>query len=242
MIRLAEASGFISLSGSEAAIRIACLAAAYGQAPFLQLYTDTESANRLALMDGVAFFHAPAGVTADWRAFLCMLPEIAVLRTDADTGIAVGRLWGQTARTGLTMRYIGHSTESTAQSGLVMPEKLYALLRGCFSDLPPFASWYVDVSHRVRHGLCHIVTLTEQGKPVSCAMTLAETPAQVLLGAVCTEPAYRGRGLAQRCLLSLLQQFPAHECYLSPASESLQAYYARLGFVPAGTWAIIHRR
>ncbi len=150
------------------------------------------------------------------------------------------------------------------------PRELYPLLRACFGDaLPPFESWYVDVSHRFRHGWCRTAGIRTGGALAACAMTTAECgpePAAAenfpgnrgtsceginpynggaaLLGAVATQPEYRGRGYASRCLSALTAALQAEgrHVLLSPKNEYAQALYERLGFMVCGEWGEIHRK
>lgn len=240
MIRELIPEDLIDCTGGEAAIRIAGLAAAYGtQAPFIRYYADADGKNRLAVMDGTAIFHAPDGVNEEWRRFLCLLPDIERVRTDAVAGETLSALWKTPARRGILMRYAGEQPIDTATEGLPAPDKLYALLCRCFAEMPPFESWYVDVSHRVRHGVCHIATLWRGETCISNAISVAETNTQALLGAVCTDAAYRGQGGAARCIRALIRQLSGRQIFLSPKTDDVIPFYEKLGFVPCGTWAVV---
>lgn len=84
------------------------------------------------------------------------------------------------------------------------PRSVYPLLAQCFEDgLSAFDSWYVDVSHRLRHGCCHMVVLSDAQGPAATAMTVAECHGAALLGAVATRPDCRSRGYASACVSTL---------------------------------------
>lgn len=63
------------------------------------------------------------------------------------------------------------------------PREVYPLLCACFGDtLPPFESWYADVSHRLRHGHCRLVGIRAGETLAACAMTTAECPPDLRAG------------------------------------------------------------
>ena len=65
----------------------------------------------------------------------------------------------------------------------------------------------------------------------------------LLLGAVATCYAARGRGLASACVTAL-----THDClkdgkkvYISPKNDAAATLYARLGFVACGEWGKVQK-
>ena len=58
------------------------------------------------------------------------------------------------------------------------PRMLYQVLSACQSPsfpVPEFEPFYLDTSHRLRHGTAAAVVLEEAGKPAACALALAVT-------------------------------------------------------------------
>ena len=244
MIRLAEAADFAGTPQSEAAVRIDAWRAAYGpEQRFLSFYTDGCGA-RLCIADGCAVFDGEEP-NEEWISFIAMHPDIGTLRTGGPAGKRLAAVLGCAAVTGSVMELRRNGTPDKP-AGVPEPETdpapplaaLYALLCTGFSSMPPFESWYVDVSHRVRHGLCRIAAVMRDGEPVSSAMTVAETPSAVLLGAVVTAPEWRRHGFAAACVRALAWE-EDRRVLISPVSETAARLYASLGFAPCGTWAEI---
>ena len=121
----------------------------------------------------------------------------------------------------------------------VRAEGVYRLLCDAFPDgaLPPFDAFYVDLSHRLRHGLCRIAAIEDPpGTPVACAMTVAEAPDAVVIGAVATAPQHRKKGYASACIRALLAE-DARPALIAPADDAAAQLYRSLGFSPCGGWA-----
>lgn len=115
--------------------------------------------------------------------FLSMQPEIRSVRTDAAFAAILAQRWGTTAKTGSVMRLERDLPPDDRVQPPASPRSVYPLLAQCFEDgLSAFDSWYVDVSHRLRHGCCHMVVLSDAQGPAATAMTVAECHGAALLG------------------------------------------------------------
>lgn len=120
---------------------------------------------------------------------------------------------------------------------------LYTFLQPFFADLPPFEAWYLDVSYRMRHGLCRHAAITDNEQIASSAMTVAEWNGGALLGGVATAPAYRHHGYAGRCVLSLtaaLQEM-GKTVWICPYNPPARRLYESLGFREQSTVTVIER-
>lgn len=118
-------------------------------------------------------------------------------------------------------------------------DELYALFRRCSGAgivLPEREAWIADASHRIRHGVARAVSLIRDGRPVSAAMTSAETKAAALISGVAVTPEYRGKGLGLGTAFLLCDRLAAEEkkVYLCAAEEGLRGFYGRIGFYQAG--------
>lgn len=240
MIRSACESDVRDLCGSEAAIRIAAAYEAYGlDTSFLQIFAD-DSLTRMSLMDGVAVLHAPCGINDEWRCFISMQSDIRVVRTDADSAAVLADEWNVPYKSGDFMTYCETVTIESVQTDTARYEELYTFLSEYFT-LPSFDSWYVDVSHRVRHGSCHIASVLRNDYVVCNAMTVAETQNDALLGAVATHPQWRRQGLAAGCIGRLVEQLSAKRVHISPVDEYARKLYEKLGFSVSGSWGEVSR-
>ena len=241
MISTVLASDIPPIAGTDAALRIRSLARAYGDTGDIVRYYADGAGGYMALFDGTAIWHSGTDTFDEWAEFFCFVPYVRAVRCTPDAGQRIAVLWNQPCLSGQRMRYSGPCPQDQNTRSEVRLDDLHPLLRTGFPDMPPFADWYVDVSHRVRHGCCHIACICQDTVPVSCAMTVAEADNSVLLGAVATAPEYRGNGLAGRCVLDLVRRFYGQDIYIAPANPGVAALYSRLGFCPMDDWAQVIR-
>ena len=148
----------LPLPETEAGIRIAGLLEAYGpDCPFVRFWQADEG-GLVALLDGMAVAeHSMQMDREELYLFLSMQPEIRSVRTDAAFAVILAQRWGTTAKTGSVMRLERDLPPDDRVQPPASPRSVYPLLAQCFEDgLSAFDSWYVDVSHRLRHGCCHL--------------------------------------------------------------------------------------
>ncbi len=238
---LTQAATFLD-GDSECLIRIRSLAEIYGfDIAFLQFFTDGEG-SFMSLMDGAAVFYAHTPVSEEWLAFLAFHTDIRRLHTDVNTAIRLQETGSWLAETGAVLRYAGGATSADRDICTTphLPD-VYHLLAEHFPHIAPFEAWYVDFSHRVRHGHCHLAAVMSEGKPVSVATTVAETGEWVILGQVATHPQFRRRGYAAKCLKALISKCKGKSLYILPVDEYAQKLYGNLGFTQCGDWAELER-
>lgn len=225
---------------TETAARIACLHAAYGaDTAFLRFYGDGNGIT-LALMDGVALLDAPARADLTEAALFLHSQPVVRVRGDAAVTDLPGFIPAGSGRVlaAGSVPVIPPPAGYTVES--LPPRTLYAVLTAAFGKAAPaFEGWYVDVSHRMRHGVCRTLGALHGGEAVACAMTVAETPSLAVIGGVGTSPAYRRRGLASACITALTAALrrEGRTVLIAPQTNETEALYRRLGFVPAGDWS-----
>ncbi len=134
---------------------------------------------------------------------------------------------------------------TTAQ--LLTAEQLKPLFAVLFPDKDVqidrrlFASWYADVSHRVRHGLCDFFAVLQDGEVLSCAGTVYSNAKYGCIGAVATLAAHRHKGFAGECTLAAAQSVVQSGLTPCLACENdLVQMYAKLGFSVCGEWCEVH--
>lgn len=240
MIRLLTAGDSLPpLPAQEAAVKLAGWWTAYGPDRSFVRFWTTEQGGLLGCMGDVALAAVPPADHEEAALFLCMQPDLRLVRSDpAFMGALSAQRGGQT-ETGMVMRLEGEipSVEPAEAPSL---RQAYALLRQVFGDtMPPFDTWYVDMSHRLRHGCGQMAGITVGDTLAAVAMTTAESPAAGLIGGVATHPDHRGQGYAHRCVMTLASSLrrQGKEVWLSPKNDYAQALYTRWGFIPAGEWA-----
>lgn len=218
-----------------AAACVTSRALAYGtHERFAPFYGD-DAGNILSLLDGNAILSHNAANPEEWAAFLAIQPDIVSFSAAYITASAIAALLQRPCvpQAVLSQQFAAAPLKDGSFKN-PSPRLLYPVLHRVFGDaLPPFDSWYVDVSHRMRHGLCHAVTVQENGEIVSVAMTVAETPTAAVIGAVATLPVCRNRGYATQCLQSLttlLSEKNDRKVYILPADTAAHRLYTANGF------------
>lgn len=122
------------------------------------------------------------------------------------------------------------------------PRGLYEILSACEGEefpVPEFEPFYLDTSHRLRHGTAKAVVLSENGQPAACALALAVTENAALLTAVAVLPAFRRKGLGQKAVESLCQKLPGRRVFLFRSERENREFYESLGFSPWGEWGSV---
>ncbi len=124
------------------------------------------------------------------------------------------------------------------------PQEIYTVLSAVFEGFPAFEPWYLDVSYRMRHHLCHQTSVRKDDTLVSTAMTVAEWKSGALLGCVATLPEHRRFGYAARCVLALTAfcQQAGKTAYISPKNKEAKRLYNTLGFKDFETIALVERK
>ncbi len=224
------------LSAQEALLRIRGAAEVYGvDRPFCRFWVD-DNGGALMVSEGVATLY-PADALDEWTLFLTMSPDIETVRTTAEAARKLAKEWKIKAQCGRVMR--AEHVSMCGQAGEAAPATLYPLLCDVFGEtIPPFDAWYADVHHRLRRGAFRSRAVCEEGRVLSCAMTVAQCEDAVLIGAVATHPTARGRGLASACVTSLTEAYQqkGKTVYISPKNDAAEALYSRLGFSVCGEW------
>ncbi len=242
MIRTATIEDIQALPcNEEALLRIHGAAEVYGvDRPFCRFWVDGNG-GALMVSEGVATLY-PADSLEEWSLFLTMSPDIHTVRTTAAAARVLATAWHSKAEWGHVMcaDFVMVSGEATE----IAPADLYPLISDVFGKaIPPFDAWYADVHHRLRRGGFHSRAVCENGNVLSCAMTVAQCEKAVLIGAVATNPAARGRGLASACVTALTDWYlqEGKRVYISPKNDKAEALYRRLGFVVCGEWGKVEK-
>ncbi len=243
MIRRVDASAVAAWKPlTEAAVRQCGQFAAYGaEHDFLRFYED-DAGNRLSVSEGAAVLDI-RGDSEEIRLFLTMDPEIHYVRTDKETAGLLANDWGVSFKTESVMK--APDTASPSQSAVrVLPSEVYPVLCEGFKEgIPPFDSWYADVHHRYRRGLCDCIGVYDNERLAACAMTVARCESAGLVGAVATLPQVRGRGYASACVLTLAAELQKDniKVLLSPKNEYAHRLYEKIGFTVIGEWGSVEK-
>lgn len=105
----------------------------------------------------------------------------------------------------------------------------------------PYDAWLCELSHKTRHGLAEVFTLSVDNLVVSTQSILFRDETTAILAAVATHPAARRRGYAGVLLDFVARSAQASGlalCLLA-GSDALLPFYAKNGFVPIERWGIL---
>lgn len=110
---------------------------------------------------------------------------------------------------------------------------VYDVLKSCSSEdfhVPPFEGFYVDMSHRIRHGGGRCSAVYQNGRAVACALATAITGKTVLLGGVGCRPEYRRSGFGGAAVSALVESFKGKDVFLMRQKNQNREFYHSLGF------------
>ena len=227
---------------TDASIRIESLMDTYGfTQPFLRLYKmDTAI---FSIMDGVLCLYAPNPMDlSELVVFINMSHDIKTIRSDEKTIRALSNEWPCFVE---TFPLLLKRSKSTVEGlgDIASLKDLYGLLKEVFdTQISEFNDWYVDVFYRTKQDRFHFVTVNDNQKPISCALTIAETDTTWLLGGVATKDLYRKNGFASTCvsLLALEGEKQGKAIYISPKNDQSKKLYEKLGFEIVDTYGICY--
>jgi predicted GNAT family N-acyltransferase len=218
--------------------RILSTAEAYGlDEPFAQFWMQENHAVLCKLDDAVIL---EADETADLEEILNLVRMVGANHLICSTGVAE-RLGLPQAVSGEVMVY--HNTMPAQRANFELnpsPRELYALLCDCATNtfIPPeFEPFYLDLSHRTRHGAAVAAGIRENDVLVSCAICTAHTEDSAIISAVATRPERRKEGFGRKALEALLTQLVGKKIYILRAQNENEAFYRSFGFEPAGGFA-----
>ncbi len=137
-----------------------------------------------------------------------------------------------------TVKYVGGA--SVCEDVLVDYDKreIYSLLCECGFELGDFSTFLADVCSRLNKSTASLAALECDGRLCACAFALFEGRKSVLLGAVGTSPAVRGRGYASKLVGTLAEAKKEKDVFLFCRNDSLVDFYSKIGFEVSGRWAV----
>ncbi len=127
------------------------------------------------------------------------------------------------------------STETCPEPCSSTPlSEVYSIIREGF-DIE-FEPWYLDMSHRVRHGVTRCFTSSDK----AALVMQHNLNGEVLLSQVACRKAHRGQGIASQLVKAAAASLQPSEVYVI-CEDALVPFYKKCGFVPAGKNIILTR-
>lgn len=102
-------------------------------------------------------------------------------------------------------------------------------------NVSQFESWYVDVSHRIRHNCAKAYSLNVNEEIVSSAIFSSIYNNDAILTSVKTVPQFRRRGYASMLVSHMIGDIMGN-VYLMRETDKNEEFYKKLGFENIGIW------
>lgn len=219
-------------------IRVKALYAAYGDTDLCRFYQDTASGAVLAIYGNLLIIDSTAPVSKEIMDFCSMLGVKTIL-CSAEAGIDC-----DSATEGYILKYrASECSEKRSDNIVVLNDgfrEIYTLLCESFtSSQLEFGDFYVDISHKIRHGCACSALVYSGNTPVSCAVAPFVAGGGAVISAVCTDKEYRHMGFGRDALLSLIESLKGMgvcDIYIQVEDSSLLDFYYPLGFNAVGCW------
>ncbi len=141
-------------------------------------------------------------------------------------------------KTSFTVKYTGGAS---ACCGILFDydkKEIYSLLRDCGFELGDYGAFLADICSRLNKSTASLAAAECDGKLCACAFALFEGRKSVLLGAVGTSPAARGKGYASKLVGTLAEMKKDKDVFLFCRNDSLVDFYSKIGFETVGKWAV----
>ncbi len=223
------------------ACKIQGLAEAYGMnLPFARFWVQEsgeEPCCALSLLDGAMVMDA--GENADFRELAGFI-RAAGCRTLLCAERIAHRMSAKADRTGAILHFSGTAPFPDLKGAEPDPSlrEMSGLLCECGElEQAQAESFYLDLSHRVRHGAALTAGIREKERLAACASALSVTEKTAVLSAVAVHPDFRRRGLGTRAVGSLISRLPGRDVFVFCAGPQAERFYASLSFSPWGRWA-----
>lgn len=251
-----ERGRILSLSGSpQLTVRLQALLAAYGvRQRFFEVWVQNRDSFLLRLDGHFEFLRGPDAEPEEIAVMLSCSPAFASLSGEAEAVQTVADqlpFFTSVSRHSILGWHGPSEADIPVPAGAVrldpMPKlwEIYDLLKGMAGEgfnIGQFDGWYVDFSHRLRHGCAQVCLLRENGEPAACCLVTARSRHAGLIGGLATRKDRRGRGYASLLLADMVSKLraarllPVLEC-----GDNLLEFYTRQGFLPLSEGASLMR-
>ena len=112
---------------------------------------------------------------------------------------------------------------------------IYALLEktGMVDEFEPF---YLDLSHKLRHGEALALTVEGVEGVAACAVVSSISKTGAILSALAVEEDCRRQGLGSGLVREMESYFPGKNLYVFREKNKHREFYKKLGYVKIDTW------
>jgi len=210
--------------------KIRALYLAYGTGyDFCRFYRQDNSF--LSLLDGSAVLCDDVSTDyEEWSRFIIM-SGCRELFCSEDAAVALMKIGGFRCDTVNLMRFEGAAHTEPTENAPALSD-VYSIIREGF-DIE-FEPWYLDMSHRVRHGItqCRIL----DGK--AALVIQHDLNGEALLSQVASLHEYRGEGYASRLVRAVSTELAPSKVYII-CEDGLVGFYEKCGYSISGRKCVL---
>lgn len=214
--------------------RICATLISYGNQPFIQNWVqeiDSKIVAYLQLIDQTLTVSATD--SADVDEIKEFIPMTGAKQVFCDASL--GRKLGFVSSGCVMVKKHSRKQIKSYIKQIVAPDYKMLYNQLCtFFPMPPFEDFYLDFSHRVRHGTARVLA-TQDYKAI--AMTGWETEYSAVISAVAVSPESRGKGLGIAAVNALCDVLKDKKIYLY-CEPKTTAFYEKSGFVVCGEFSL----
>lgn len=113
--------------------------------------------------------------------------------------------------------------------------EIYMLLEdvGMVQEFEPF---YLDLSHKLRHGTAFVFSEYREDELAGCAVVSSLSESAAVLSAVAVQEKFRRQGIGSKLVEQAEKALPGKTMYLFRERDSNREFYRQLGYAHADTW------
>ncbi|MGN0558051.1 MAG: GNAT family N-acetyltransferase [Acutalibacteraceae bacterium] len=175
--------------------------------------------------------------------FIAFLKPFSIL---CDDSIGL-KLDSYSKQSGMVLKYNSDSVKNKSEQSIKViknPDikKLYILLKSTdfenFTNVD-FESFYLDLSHKIRHSCARAYAVFDGDKIISCAVVPFETQDCAIINAVATDINYRRKGIASSLLKSIISELQSENksIYIYREMNKNTKFYKGLNFCEKSVWS-----
>ncbi len=239
MIKLAESITdlkYLPADPFAATVEALALTYGFGNTGFIRFYYQSNSAV-MSILDGNVTLCASED--ADFEELKEFLEVSGYLSVKSDIE-SINRLGFNISDSSFIVRY---SSEEASRPGNFVEEFdiriIYNLLSASGFPAGDFGSFKADICSRINKGTARFGGIAEDGALLACCFRLFEGRDSILLGALTTDEAARGRGLASKLVTYMCSS--EKPSFLFCRNDGLLNFYNKCGFSQCGKWAITYK-
>lgn len=210
--------------------KIRALYQAYGTGyDFCKFYK--QAGTTLAFLDGSCVINSDSNTDSEELSDFLAMNGFTDIFCSATVGDAICKNLSADYNTVYAMRFCGEAV-SDEITETKSPDEVYSIIKTGFDiDYEP---WYLDMSHRIRHGVSRAFRLDRK----AALVVQHDINGEALISQVAVVPEYRGRGYASKLLKAVCSTLSPSECFVI-CEPKLQNFYEKAGFALVADYAVI---